>query len=559
MRQGRLPCPKCGSSDAVTHYGEGKGAYCFSCKKAVNIGTSYEGNRVQDRNYDGLTVDIINSAPNADLSYRAIPQDIAKQANVKQLCNPRTGLVDQVAYPYTNDNGHVVGYKVKAANGDKDRTYVVGKLGNGFGTSQLRNGKFVIVTEGEEDCLAARAMLQQCGKDYNVVSIADGASTGDVSKNTAALMQDLAKRYSTICLAFDMDLAGRAYSNTVAKRYSPIVEIRVLHWDNAKGDCKDANDLLCKGKAAVFMDAINKAKRYQLDVALYSEEVSGCYAPLRDGIQTPSFPSLNSMTKGFRGGEIVTVTALPGGGKTTFMRQIEYDFIMQGKRVGFIHLEESVTKTKQGLLALAGKIPLWSWRQSPPAKGSIPAVDKMEQALVDSKSIFIPEDTKFSLESVMDTFRYLVDVEKCDAIVLDPISYIVNDNGQEGGERQFIDNFMSGLREFKNSNCVIFVVVHMKKRDIVPPRWNKKKPDDEPPPPFFEPIAQSDLRGSAAYAMVSHIIIALSPLITPGCQTGNRVTRLSVIKNREVGIEGTADHITVDPNTGHMVLTIDPT
>lgn len=558
MSKSKHPCNKCGSSDAVTVYGEGRGAYCFSCKSYIND-TNYEGKKVSQQNFDGLTVDIIDGAPVADLSYRQISAEVAKAAGVKQLCNPRTGVVDQIAYPYANDNGLVVGYKIKQRNGDKDKTYVVGKLCAGFGTAQLRNGKFVIVTEGEEDCLAARDMLKMLGKDYNVVSISDGASTGEVSKNAASLMQELAKRYSTICLAFDMDLPGRAYSNTLAKRYSPLVEVRILSWDNTKGDCKDANDLLRKGKASVFMDAINKAKRYQLDVALYSEDISGCYAPLRDGIQTPSFPSLNSMTKGFRGGEIVTVTALPGGGKTTFMRQIEYDFIMQGKRVGFIHLEESVTKTKQGLLALAGKIPLWSWRQSPPAKGSIPAVDKMEQALVDSKSIFIPEDTKFSLESVMDTFRYLVDVEKCDAIVLDPISYIVNDNGQEGGERQFIDNFMSGLREFKNSNCVIFVVVHMKKRDIVPPRWNKKKPDDEPPPPFFEPIAQSDLRGSAAYAMVSHIIIALSPLITPGCQTGNRVTRLSVIKNREVGIEGTADHITVDPNTGHMVLTIDPT
>ena len=183
----------------------------------------------------------------------------------------------------------------------------------------------------------------------------------------------------------------------------------------------------------------------------------------------------------------------------------------------------------------------------------------MENRLKASGSLFIPEDTKFTLDSVKDTFRYLVDVEKCDAIVLDPITYIVNDNGKDDGERAFIDDFMVSLREFKNSNCTIFVVVHMKKRDMVPPRWQKKKPDDVPPPPFFEPIAQSDLRGSAGYAIASHIIIALSPLITPGQQTNNRVTRISVIKNREVGSEGTADHITVCPNTGHMVLTTDPT
>jgi hypothetical protein len=521
--------------------------------------TIYEGKKVSEKNYDGLTVDIIHAAPLADLQHRAIPAHMAAKFGVKQLCNPRTGQVDQVAYPYYTEQGIVRGYKVKQVNGDKDRIYVVGKLSEGFGLDQLRKGKFVIVTEGEEDCIAARAMLEQLGKDYNVVSLADGASNGEVSKNTAALMQLLAKQYPVICLCFDMDAVGRAYANTIAKRYSPIAEIRIMSWQNLKGEAKDANDLLKAGKASVFMSAVNTAKKYQLDTAMYSADIGGCYEPIKDGIQVPSFPALNHATKGFRGGEVVVVTALPGGGKTTFMRQIEYDFVMQGKKVGFIHLEESVTKTKQGLLALAGRIPLWRWRQQPPKQGELASVDIMEKALIDTGAMFIPEDTKFTLESVMDTFRYLIDVEKCEAIVLDPISYLVTDNGKEEGERQFIDNFMVGLREFKNSNCVIFVIVHMKKRDMVPPRWQKKKQDDEPPPPFFEPISQSDLRGSAAYAMVAHVIIALSPLITPGQQTSNRVTRISVIKNREVGIEGTTDHITVCPNTGHMVLTLDPT
>jgi len=556
-RQSRLPCPKCGSSDAVTVYGEDKGAYCFSCKQSVKLNIIGEAKKVTN-NYDGLTVDIIQAAPFADLKHRAIPAHIAKQFSVKQLCNPRTGVVDLVAYPFFSENGALRGYKVKHIN-DKDRTYVVGKLDTGFGNDQLKRGKFVIVTEGEEDCLAAKYMLEQCGKDYNVVSIADGASTGGVSKNTSALMQLLAKQYAVICLCFDMDLVGRSYANAVAKRYSPIAELRIMSWDNIKGNNKDANDLLKQGKHQVFFDAVNKAKKYQLDSALYSDDIAGCYEPIKEGVKVPSFPCLNSITKGFRGGEIVIITALPGGGKTTFMRQIEYDFLMQDKKIGFIHLEETVTKTKQGMLALAGKMPLWAWRQNPPARGTIPAVDEMERKLKEGGSLFIPEDTKFTLEGIKDTLRYLVDVEKCDAIVLDPISYLVNDNGKDEGERQFIDDFMSSLREFKSGSCTIFVVVHMKKRDMVPPRWQKKKEDDEPPPPFFEPIAQSDLRGSAAYAMVSHIIIALSPLITPGQQTSNRVTRISVIKNREVGLEGTADHITVCPNTGHMVLTTDPT
>lgn len=52
---------------------------------------------------------------------------------------------------------------------------------------------------------------------------------------------------------------------------------------------------------------------------------------IREGSQVPSLPTLNSIAKGFRRGELVLLTGPTGGGKTTFLSQLTLDFAKQVK------------------------------------------------------------------------------------------------------------------------------------------------------------------------------------------------------------------------------------
>ena len=61
---------------------------------------------------------------------------------------------------------------------------------------------------------------------------------------------------------------------------------------------------------------------------------------------------LNSKLKGIRVGEIVTITAGSGTGKSQVCREIGYDLIRQGNTIGYVALEESVGRSARGLLSI---------------------------------------------------------------------------------------------------------------------------------------------------------------------------------------------------------------
>lgn len=77
---------------------------------------------------------------------------------------------------------------------------------------------------------------------------------------------------------------------------------------------------------------------------------------------TPSIPypfqSLNIKTHGIRRGELVTICAGSGVGKSQVCKEIAYHLINQGQSIGYIALEENVKRTALGLMGLALDKPL---------------------------------------------------------------------------------------------------------------------------------------------------------------------------------------------------------
>jgi twinkle protein len=58
------------------------------------------------------------------------------------------------------------------------------------------------------------------------------------------------------------------------------------------------------------------------------------------------------MTRGFRRGEMVTLCAGSGVGKSSVCREWAHHFLRAGLRVGYIALEESTKRTMQGIVGI---------------------------------------------------------------------------------------------------------------------------------------------------------------------------------------------------------------
>ena len=59
-----------------------------------------------------------------------------------------------------------------------------------------------------------------------------------------------------------------------------------------------------------------------------------------------------------RRGELITITAGSGVGKTQICREIAYHLLNEGQTLGYIALEESTKRTALGLMGLDATIPL---------------------------------------------------------------------------------------------------------------------------------------------------------------------------------------------------------
>ena len=55
---------------------------------------------------------------------------------------------------------------------------------------------------------------------------------------------------------------------------------------------------------------------------------------------------------GYVSGEIVTITAGSGTGKSQICREISYDLISKGNTIGYVALEESISRSVRGLVSI---------------------------------------------------------------------------------------------------------------------------------------------------------------------------------------------------------------
>ena len=383
-------------------------------------------------------------------------------------------------------------------------------------------GKSVTIVEGELDALA---MSQAFDHKWPVVSIKTGAA--GAKKDIKQAIEWL-EGFESVVFMFDNDEVGQKAALECAALLSPR-KAKI-----ARLPLKDASEMVMAGRHAELVDAFWGAREFAPDGIINGVDLWEEVSTEKEVFSTPyPYSGLNEKIGGCRLGEIVTVTAGSGLGKSQLTREFAYHLLNEGATIGYVALEESSKRTAQGLMSL--HLNKLVHLEDVPKEELKEAFD----ATLGTGRVFM-YDHWGSTESdnLLSKIRYLARGCGCQYVILDHISIVVS--GIEGGdERRIIDNMMTNLRSLTEElNIGLIVVSHLR-------RPNGDKGHEE-----GVMTSLSQLRGSAAIAQLSDIVIGLERN-QQDAETSNQTT-VRVLKNRWSGETGVAGQLMYSKETGRM-------
>jgi twinkle protein len=303
-----LPCEICGSSDGLS-LNEDMSTKCFVCNTYIPS-TNNERLEVIDIDSDNKDTSSFIKSYNEGHSVSVSDRRINKATM------ERYGVVRNEGhyyFPYYDSNSQLVAAKRREVKDKKFTTVGGWSKGTLFGQNLYpSNGKYLTITEGEFDALAA---YQLTGSKYPVVSIRTGA--GSALKDAKANYEYI-NSFETIVLCFDGDEAGQKAAKEVAELFGS--KCKIFKPDPAY---KDACEWLADSKEAAFVSRWWAAEPYKPDGIINGADL---WEQLKKPKQLPdaSWPyvKLNEMMAGLRKRELITIAAGTGQGKSTFLRQL---------------------------------------------------------------------------------------------------------------------------------------------------------------------------------------------------------------------------------------------
>lgn len=503
------PCPQCGSSDANALYTDGH-TYCFSCQHwtpgdgPINHKPQFRTNM----NYQGEFI---------PLKSRGLLEDTCKKFNVRY--NPETRAIQ---FPYYDRSGRLSAYKQRSP--DKDFSWV-GKNEDHtlFGQQLFGGGKSIVVTEGEIDALS----VWQARPNWPVVSVPNGAAAA-----RKALQHQLKwlLGFDEIVLLFDNDEAGL----TAAAECAGLFPHEKVYLARMSGTYKDANDAMQVRDGEAIRQAIWNKSHYQPKTIIEGTSLFDVVTkPLHGKDAEWPFTELNKITGGLRLGELVTVTAGSGVGKSTFCGEVAQHLVDQGDAIGYIALEESIQRTALRLMTVKANLPLHLNNQHDSCilRGAF-------DTSVGSGRVFLREGFgSVDPEAILSDIRFLTMAHSVKWIILDHLSILMS-GLDTGDERKTIDVTMTKLRSFVEETGIGMILISHLRR----PTGDKGHEDGQQ-------VSLGQLRGSHSIVQLSDLVVALERNLSSGDDT----TNLRVLKNRFNGQTGPAGTIRYNTETGRML------
>lgn len=519
-------CDKCGSSDGNAVYDDGH-TWCFVCNTRGQVD---EGEPMGEVASIAAFQTTTQREQEEVLSFQGEVRDLPTRKIREDTCKlwsyrvgDYSGKKAHFAYYLDPATRKPIAAKVRFA----DKTFKF--IGNTkdvplYGQWLWRDGgKMVTVCEGEIDSLS---ISQAFGNKWPCVSVPNGAAGASKSVRKAL---DWLNKFETVVFMFDMDEPGRKAAIECA-RLLPPGKAKI-----ANLPLKDANDMLVAGRQAEIVDAVWNAQVYRPDGIVSASDLWDKVAndEVVEAVDYP-FNGLTQKTGGIRKGELVTITAGSGIGKSLFCREIAHDLLVnKGWRVGYIALEENTKRTVLGLMGIEVGRPLHI------TKEGVDPVDFNEAFQKVTKNLYLYDSFgSIDPENLIERLRYMAVGLQCDALFLDHISIAIS-GLEDIDERRALDVMMTKLRSLvEETGVAMFVVSHLKR-----PSQSDKGHEQG----LQTSLAQ--LRGSHAIAQLSDMVIGLER-----DQQGNSAneTIVRVLKNRFNGDTGVTNTLVYSKETGRL-------
>lgn len=340
--------------------------YCFAC--GVLVPDPYGTNPPDASTFKIKTpeeiqeeLNEITSCPVFNLDHRGIEPEFWEHARVRLIFSEYDGKTPYaLAHGFTK-KGKLARWKIKTLKGK--HIWSVGDTQDNdpynWEAAKLIGGRTLYITEGEEDCIALRAILKTMNfgteyesLDFAVISLNDGSDS--VHKTLAPVLEEIKARWENVVIAFDDDEPGRK----AAKEASRLLSGAMI----ATLPANDANDCLRRGLLKQTRDAVMFRSARPLPTALVDKSL--LMDTLEDevpfGVETP-WPGLTEALFGQRRGEIITLGGAEGGGKTTVARQLsENNIICHDWAVFTAFMEETPAQTLRRMAGLHDNLPYWT-------------------------------------------------------------------------------------------------------------------------------------------------------------------------------------------------------
>ena len=503
------PCPTCGSSDANSVYTDGH-SYCFSCQTYI----PGEG-------------DLHTHQMQTNVNFKGSAQRLQKRRISEAVCQFFKIYRDEayLRFPYFDSSGRLKGFKVKTKN--KDFKYEGETTDTLFGQHLFPNsGKRIVITEGELDA----ASCYQAMENWPMVSLPHGAASAkkDIQKQIPFL-----QGYQEIILFFDKDEAGLRATEQVATLL-PQGTVKIAHLADPY---KDASDALQNDDPDAIRRAIWDAKPYQPDGIVDGKSLLELVTtPTPPCDHTYSLEGLQEKTHGIRFGELTTITAGTGQGKSTFCRQLATDLLESGERVGYIALEESNRRTALGLMSVGVGQALHL------GEHERDVLQLAYDTTISNWNLYLYDHFgSLSPDIIYNRIEYMALGLDIRIIFLDHLSILLS--GLDGDERRMIDTTMTKLRSLvERTGISLFLVSHLRRTQTDKDHTDGAK------------VSLGQLRGSQAISQLSDTVLALER----DQQADNDVSTLRVLKNRYSGETGIAAQLQYDKTTCRFNETKDP-
>ena len=529
------PCPSCGGSDPVSINSDGS-AKCFSCGTFFKDYESAMGGNVADFNSfkrsNNNTPFTGNNTVYHALTDRGITLETAKKYGVRSAKDD-AGNISEHHYPAYINNEEVA-TKIRRSN--KTFTWSGSPKGTGLFGQQVAQsgGKYITITEGECDAMAAYELL---GSKWPVVSVKNGAqgAAKDVQENLEFL-----ESFDTVVISFDNDKPGREAAKKVARIIKP-GKAKIL---TLPTEFKDPNEMLKLGHHKAYVTAWWASKLYTPSGILNVSEERENYKK-RERKESIPYPwsGLNTKLDGLRQGELITLTGGTGLGKSSVTRELEHWLITNtNDKVGVIALEEDWRRTVDGILSIEANAKLHI--DSVRTEFTEEEIDNFFNVLYDGQNknrVFVHAHLGMNdVDSVFSKLRFMAMGLECKWIVFDHLHMLLSMT-TDGDERRNIDSIMHNFRTLVEETGVgLILVSHLRRVDGNRGHENGIE------------TGLNHLRGSQSIAQLSDCVISLERNQQSEDPIEASTTKVRVLKSRYTGDVGLATHLFYDKDSGRL-------